>query len=292
MNEDTPSVTAETTLVFRAVEARKPANERICYDPIARHFLTSRSTVIGETWIPEPLIRWVYNQGCPGLQGYIVARTRYIDDFIQRCLECGLEQLVILGAGYDSRAYRFEGLNAPTTVFELDYPATQQVKMSRLSSILGQLPKHVVYVPIDFVHESLEQRLLESGYAPQAKTVFVWEGVTYYITAQAVDQTLAFVANNSGQESAIIFDYLSPSVVDGTCPRREAKMWRKAMIQRGEPLLFGVEEDTIAPFLRQRGFQQVTNIPHTFLKQAYFTGKNRHRKITPILAVAHATVTS
>ena len=95
-----------------------------------RHdFLTPRLTVIGKTWIPEPIARWFYNQAFPGMQGYIVARTRYFDDYFQQTLEDGVEQIVIVGAGYDSRAYRFAQLNAHVKIFEVDHPATQQEKM-------------------------------------------------------------------------------------------------------------------------------------------------------------------
>jgi methyltransferase (TIGR00027 family) len=290
MREDSPSVTAEGTLVFRAVEARKPTDHRICNDSIAHHFLTPRSTVIGRTWIPEPIARWFYNHGFPGLQGYIVGRTKYVDDHLQQCLETGLDQVVVLGAGYDSRAYRIEQLKTDTKVFEVDHPATQRAKQGKLEDIFGSLPEHVVYVPIDFMKESLADRLLAHGYEPASKTLFIWEGVTYYITSEAVNQTLDFVANHSGQGSSIIFDYTYPSVIEGTCPRREAKLWRKTVIPRGETLLFGIDEGTIETFLCQRGFQNVINVTHTSLRSDYFTGKNRRRKISPIFAIVHATI--
>jgi len=209
---------------------------------------------------------------------------------VQRCLEVGFEQVVVLGAGFDSRAYRFEKLKTQTRVFEVDHPATQRAKQDKLKDIFGCLPEHVVYVPIDFTTDSLEERLLECGYDPRRKTLFVWEGVTYYITAEAVDRTLAFVANHSGPGSSLIFDYIYPAVVEGTCPRREAKLWRKTMIPRGEALLFGIEQGTIETFLAQRGFHKVTNVTHTFLKRDYLTGKNRRRKISPIFAIVHATI--
>ncbi len=93
---------------------------------------------------------------------------------LQQCLEDGLQQLVILGAGYDSRAYRFEQLRQPewreqdrakgVRVFEVDHPATQQVKISKVRKVLGELPEHVTYVGIDFITQTLEKRLPECGY--------------------------------------------------------------------------------------------------------------------------------
>ncbi len=292
MKANSPSITAEATLVFRAVEAQRPSGQRVANDGLAQHFLSPRSTVIGQTWIPEPIARWAYNLGFPGMQGYIIARTRYLDEYFQNCLDSGFEQAVILGAGYDSRAYRFKDLARRTRIFEVDHPATQEEKKRKLRSVLGGLPDHVTYVPIDFTREALEDRLFEHHYDPGRQTVFLWEGVTYYITADAVDRTLAFVARHSGRGSSIIFDYTYDSVVNGTCPRREARLWRKTMIPRGEPLLFGIEEGGIEAFLTGRGFQTPTDVSGNSLKQRYFIGRNRRRKVSPIFGIVHATVAS
>jgi methyltransferase (TIGR00027 family) len=125
--------------------------------------------------------------------------------------------LVILGAGYDTRAYRFDKLKEEVKVFEVDHPATQKVKIEKVSKALGSLPGHVVYVSVDFEKERLDKKLSESGYNKSLKTLFIWEGVTMYLTAEAVDETLAFVAGNSGKGSSIIFNYIFRSVLDGTC---------------------------------------------------------------------------
>jgi methyltransferase (TIGR00027 family) len=293
MKDGTPSITAEGALVFRAVEARKPAAERVCYDPLAHRFLSPRSTAIGRSRLPEPVARWIYNRFMPGLQGYIVARTRYFDDCLQQCLDDGCTQVVVLGAGFDSRAYRFDQFRTGTTVFEIDHPATQRAKRDKLTEIFGHPPEHVVYVPVDFVKDSLGEQLLKNGFDSSQKTMFLWEGVSYYLTAEAVDHTLAFIAARGGPGSSVVFDYTYPSVVEGTCRRREAQVWRWAMIPRGEHVLFGIEEGTIAEFLRQRGFENVRNVTHAELKQAYFTtDKNQRRFISPIFAIASGNVSA
>ncbi len=93
-------------------------------------------TLFGETRVPKFLANWMYERMLPGFFGFTVARTRHIDEIVQTCVENGLEQLVILGAGYDSRAYRFEQLKEQARVFEVDHPATQQVKVTKLKEIL------------------------------------------------------------------------------------------------------------------------------------------------------------
>jgi len=289
MKEGTPSITAEGALIFRAVEARKPAGLRICNDDVAPKFLAPDATAIGRSWIPEPIARYIYNCLMPGLQGYIVARTKYLDDYLEEHLQQDFQQIVVLGAGYDSRAYRYAELAAGVKFFEVDHPASQQAKRAKLTEIFGDLPSHVTYVPIDFVKDSLEEQLLENGFDPAQKTIFLWEGVTYYITAEAVDQTLAFIARKSAAGSSVIFDYTYPSVVEGTCNRREAKVWRRTMIPRGEDVLFGIEENTIEAFMQQRGFENIKDVTDTDLKQQYFTGRNSRRFISPIFSIVSAT---
>jgi methyltransferase (TIGR00027 family) len=290
MQEHEPSRTAGTAAAPRALESRKPVDQRICYDPFAEKFLKPSFTLLGETRVPKFLANWMYEQMLPGFFGFTVARARHIDEIVQTCVENGLEQLVILGAGYDSRAYRFEQLKEQARVFEVDHPATQQIKATKLQEILGSLPNHVVFVPIDFTQQTLSEQLFESGYEKERNTLFVWEGVTYYMMPEAVDVTLAFVVNNSGKGSSIVFDYTHPSVVEGVCARREAKMFLRGADSFGEPLCFGIAEGTIESFLMQRGFGQVNNVTDEWLKQHYFTGVNRKRTITPIFEIVHAIV--
>jgi methyltransferase (TIGR00027 family) len=290
MQEQEPSRTAGTAAAPRALESQKPVDQRVCYDPFAEKFLSPTFTLLGETRVPKLLANWMYERMLPGFFGFTVARTRHIDEVVQTCIENGLEQLVILGAGYDSRAYRFEQLKKRTRVFEVDHPATQRIKVTKLKEILGSLPEHVVLVPIDFTQQTLSQRLFESGYEKERNTLFIWEGVTYYLTPEAVDVTLAFVVDNSGKGSSIVFDYTHPSVVEGSCARREAKMFLRGADSFGEPLRFGIAEGTVKSFLMQRGFGQVNNVTTEWLKQHYFTGVNRKRTITPIFEIAHAIV--
>jgi methyltransferase (TIGR00027 family) len=290
MREEKPSFTADIVAAYRALESKKPVDERVCYDPLAKDFLSAEMKAGGLRGIRRKIRRLVFELLGPGWPAYWVARTKYLDDYLQSSLEAGLEQLVILGAGYDSRAYRFEKLKEKTKVFEVDYPATQRLKIAKLKEIFGNVPDDVIFVSIDFDNESLEPRLRESSYDRRLKTLFIWEGVTPYIKAEAVNEVLAFVAGNSGQGSAIIFDYTIPSVVNGTCDRREAKVWRRGAKRFGEPLQFGIDQETVEEFLGEKGFYQVNNVNSEFLKKSYFKGVNLKREITPIMAIVHATV--
>ena len=283
MRKTQASTTAQGIAFARALESSKPDGERICCDPLARRLVGPAFYLFCKLFAG-----YVERKG-PGVLGFLVARCRYIDDYLQACLEDGLEQLVILGAGLDSRAYRFEQLEGHVKVFEVDHPATQQVKIRKLNEIFDRLPEHVTYVPIDFNVEAL-QKLSDFGYDRQAKTLFIWEGVVHYLTAQAVDQTLEFVSKNSGAGSSIIFDYVYASALTAAHKRGEIIRMQRAKRYTGEGLVFGIEEGRVEAFLQVRGYTQVQNVTGEDLKRLYFTGANRTRAIAPIYAIVYATV--
>ncbi len=284
------NTTSKGSLRSRAVESLRPEDERVCYDSLAGKFL-------GPLWVlfcRNRFMKWNQirrmdreNSGTPG---WVVARTRYIDDFLKARLGEGFKQLVILGAGYDSRAYRFDKLLEGTKIFEVDHPDTQKIKMWTVGKMLGQFPKNLTYVHVDFSSETLEVNLPENGYDKNLKTLFIWEGVTMYIMPQAVDQTLAFIANNSGEGSIVIFDYLFASALDKTLPSKEAEGLRSRYARIGQPLLFGLKEGSIEEFLASRGFDLVENMAAQSLKDAYFKGKGQQRKVSPLAEIVCARV--
>lgn len=284
MKRNQTSLTAQGIAFARALESARPAGQRICYDPLARQMISTPFYLLCK------LFAGYGESSAPGVMGYLATRTRYIDDYVQTCLDSGLEQLVILGAGLDSRAYRFEALKA-CKCFEVDHPVTQQDKLKRVNRIFGDLPRHVTYVPIDFNQETLS-KLFDFGYSKQSKTLFIWEGVVYYLAAEAVDSTLEFVAKNSGPGSSIIFDYMYASALTAAHKRGEVARMQRYSRLTGEGLVFGIEEGKIEEFLSQRGYAQIKNATSQDFKQAYFTSGNQGRAIAPIYAIVHATIGS
>lgn len=123
MKKRQASVTAQGIAFIRALESAKPENERICYDPLARRLIAPVFYALGSLFV-----NYTERKG-PGVIAYLATRCRCMDDYLQTCLAAGIEQLVILGAGLDSRAYRTEGLKDQVQVFEVDHPATQQVTL-------------------------------------------------------------------------------------------------------------------------------------------------------------------
>ncbi|MDM7999581.1 MAG: SAM-dependent methyltransferase [Dehalococcoidia bacterium] len=297
MKKNKPSLTAELTTFARAAESAKPATRRLCYDPLARDFLNAPLRLLAKSRVLAGLVVWCAERLAPGVPGEVLGRTKYIDDCLKTSIEDGIEQLVILGAGYDSRPYRFDGLAGAVTVFEVDHPATQRVKMRRVERLLGRLPNHVVFVPVDFEEEKLH-RLFEKGYDRNKKTFFIWEGVTYYLSAKAVDETLAFVVENSGTGSSIIFDYAFQKVLQGAADagqvNRALKAWERigAPLTTDEHFIFGVKEGTIQEFLAARGFCQIENVNGDSFKSSYFKDLKQSADVSHICGFVRATVRS
>ena len=290
VNRENPSKMAEGIAMQRFGESAKPEGERICYDPYAVHFISPEIIKFGIEHPEEAKARIeAMEKIFVGLSSSVVARVRYFDDFTEKSIGDGIEQLVILGAGYDTRAYRIEGLKN-IKVFEVDHPNTQSFKIQKIKEAFGSVPDHVVYVPVDFEKETFGQKLFDEGYNSSKKTLFIMEGLIMYIPPKAVADTLKFIVGNSGRGSAVIFDYYSESVVDGTCKLEIAKNIRNFLIQQGEPLQFGIKEDKIEDFLTEFGFSNVQNVTSEDYKKAYFHGVNENRDVCELLYFAHAVV--
>jgi methyltransferase (TIGR00027 family) len=290
-NREGPSQMAEGMAMQRFAESNKPEGERICYDPYAVHFINPKIIEFGIKHPEEAKIKvQAMEDHLPGLSSSIMARVRYFDDMVTEAIENGLEQLVILGAGYDTRAYRIEGLKEKVKVFEVDHPNTQNFKKEKITEIFGSLPDHVTYVPIDFETQKLELKLFENGYNESLKTLFIMEGLIMYIPPEAVDETLNFIVKNSGMGSQIIFDYYPESVVDGTTALAVGQNIRNFLIKMEEPLQFGIKEGTIEKFLSSYGFSKIKNLTSEDYKKAYFDGKNKNRDVCGLLYFAHTGV--
>ena len=181
------------------------------------------------------LNRWLFERGAPGALGYFNARTRYFDDVLLEEARAGLEQVVILGAGFGSRSIRFSDALRAARVFEVDMPQVLALRAERLLPAQQtpgyQTTQPEIAVPIDFESEDLGEALRRHGYASGARTLFLWEGVTYYLPLEAVRAVLLLVASQSGAGSSTLFDYVTKAFVDGDHSsygaRRLADGWRR-----------------------------------------------------------------
>lgn len=158
-------------------------------------------------------------------------RTKRFDAAMLDAVQDGARQIVVLGAGFDSRAYRFQSQLRGVRLMEVDYGPTQAYKKQRLSEIAAVIPSNVSFVPMDFTKDNLLEQLRNAGYSEQQKTFFLWEGVTYYLPEAAVKDTLHFVRDHSASGSRIAFDYFGANNPGINNPSHLYARW-------GEPLLF------------------------------------------------------
>jgi methyltransferase (TIGR00027 family) len=194
----------------------------------------------------------------------MLVRTRYIDDALERAVGNGAEHVVILGAGFDSHAYRCQELLATVKVFEVDRPATQSLKKQRVNEAVGGPPANLTYVPIDIQHEDLADVLRRHGHDQSKRTFFIMEGVTMYVPEEGVRATLRYVAGHP-PGSAIVFDFMYRPMVDMLRSIDWARVPEsfKPYVERflelikDEPWVFGIPVDGERTFLRDAGLDLV-----------------------------------
>ena len=242
---------------MRALGSRDPDEATRNPDYLAEKFLTARDRELlegaallydtfGMSW-PDLVEYFEEELGTkfakhPGFLPYafLNLRTRHLDAAVRGALADGTKQIIILGAGLDSRAYRLTNSWDAGRVFEVDFPPTQEYKKRKVSSAIGDPPRNLTCVPIDFTKESLDEVLVRNGYRSDLKTLITWEGVSMYLPKAAIDSTLAFVAYHAGPGSSILFDYFDEPLVNQDHDDELWKKWARTVSEWGEPWMFGI----------------------------------------------------
>jgi methyltransferase (TIGR00027 family) len=259
MRPGIPSKTAEHNALFRALETRRPQAERLLDDPLAEAFLSWPFRTLVALARARPLrgslIRLIDHQW-PGVRTSVIARTRLIDDAIDDVV-IRTPQVVILGAGFDTRAWRLDRLR-DVDVFEVDHPDTQRKKRATLEQ-LGVDRTSVRFVSTDFHLGYLESAMSKAGFDPSAPTCFLWEGTTNYLTAEAVDATMRWFAH-AGASSHVIFTYINNDVLIDPSRYFGAERVFSTLRRTDEQMTFGLAPDELADYLANRGLRLISDI--------------------------------
>jgi methyltransferase (TIGR00027 family) len=190
----------------------------------------------------------------------MLIRTRFIDEKLQAAVANGATQVVILGAGFDTRAYRFAEILKGKRVFEVDSAATQDYKRKRAAVALGDPPANLTYVTIDFNRDKLGDVLRHAGYRAEEKSFFTWEGVSMYVAAEGVRETLRTIAAQAAPGSSLVMDYTTEGVLEfmekfpAMGPTSMLKAW-------GEPWVFGVPDTAQSEFFAALGLDAAEVMP-------------------------------
>ena len=264
MIEDQPSRTAHRVAVRRALHQLHDS-PRVLDDPVALRIIGSEEA--GE------LARAERADPAPGryLRAFIAARSRYAEDQLAEAVKRGTKQYVVLGAGLDTFACRnpFAGLN----VFEVDHPATQAWKRSRIESAEIAVPDSLTFVPVDFERQTLAQALDQAGFKADEPAFFSWLGVTPYLareTVLAILQWLISVCSSNG----VVFDYVVPRSSLSPLSRFRFDLLANRVAAAGEPFVGFFDSDQLTGDLKKMGFGHIEDLDTERINARYFAGRS------------------
>jgi methyltransferase (TIGR00027 family) len=235
------SKTAQYVALYRALETFEPGRPPLFRDPYAPRFL-SPGLRLGVWAARAPMMHGLMERiadwRSPGARTSVIARTAYIDDAVRAARAQGVSQIVILGAGFDCRAQRMAEL-ADAQVFEVDRAETQAAKRA-------QLPGNTVrFVAVDFLRDQVGERLEAAGWQPRRPSLFVWEGVTGYLSEPAVESVLRWIASTAAG-TRVVFTYLHGGLLDGSVEFPGGTRMMDIVKRLGEPWTFGLHPGAVA----------------------------------------------
>jgi methyltransferase (TIGR00027 family) len=288
MLDNQPSRTAEYMALFRAVETAEPPDRRLFEDPYALPLLSGTLKVLAEIArisVIGKLVPAFLDFGWPHTRSSAVVRTRLIDDLVREAIRAGAQQLVLLGAGFDSRSYRLEETR-DLPIFEVDHPTTQRAKRERLKPGLQHLAENMHFVEVDFEKDNLEFKLKETGFDEKAPAVVLWEGVVSYLSEPAVDANLVVLARLLAPRSRLILTYVHKGALDGSQKFQGARRWKSWVRRSGEPFIFGFNPATLADYLRPRGFLLQSDVSTAEAAERYCASTGRKETGSELYRVA------
>ncbi len=252
--ENQPSATALNVSLIRALASRDDRPEIRRPDKFAELFLPDSSrALLADAASRDAAVNELISRP---LYAFCIARFAFIDAIFERAVAAGLPQIVFLGAGYDTRALRFRDRLGGTRVFELDAPATQNRKRETLRAASIAVPPQVAYVPVNFKTDDAGGALAKAGFDPGRKSLFICEGVLYYLPPAAVDGLLRTVRDSSPAGSFFCFDYLTE---------------RMNSVNPGEPFLSWIEPERLGSFLEERGFRLADHADPADMTKSWLT---------------------
>jgi len=211
-----------------------------------------------------------------GIYEYVIARTKYLDNIFKESMENGIEQILLFGAGFDTRAVRFAEKNMKTKIFELDTHHTQTAKIEQFKKRNISIPKNTIFIPIDFHVDSVSEKLELNGFNRKKTTLFIMEGIIQYLNKEAVDELFKLIYELAVPGSRAVFDYIYASVL-----RRENIYYGEKDIYGKvnsvqEPWLFGIEKGGMEAFLKNYNFRLIQNLDSEDLEKMFFRDKYGH----------------
>lgn len=250
--ENQPSETAHAVALCRALASRDSRFGNRASDPYSELFLKEnvRSVLQNET-ARQSVINTMISRP---LYGYFIARSLFIDEAFVGAVRKRMPQIVFLGAGYDTRALRFQNAVGATRIFEVDAVSTQNRKKELFDSTNTPIPPQVTFIGMNFKTDNLVRKLKEAGFDRSMATLFIWEGVTYYLSQETIGRVLELIRDNSASGSGLCFDYAAKELDS---------------ISAGEPFLSWMDPATVPSYLAGYGFRLIEHLDAAEMSARY-----------------------
>lgn len=271
--ENKTSRTAEFTCMIRAASFYEKETHYKSNDYIAPKLLPKFMVPIAKTGAIKYLFknRLNFPKDVPkGMYEYVIARTKFIDSVFQKAISNEFDQILIFGAGFDSRGIRFADLNKKTKIFELDAPLTQEAKINQFKKRGIELNPNVIFISIDFNKESLEDKLIEFGFQKNKRSLFILEGLTMYLDHEAIESTFHIIDQFAGENSEVVFDYVYSSVLRGENLYYGESEVLKQVNDANEPWSFGIEKGKLDSFLKDKNLKLICSLNSDDLEDKFF----------------------
>ncbi|HUH97299.1 MAG TPA: class I SAM-dependent methyltransferase [Anaerolineales bacterium] len=287
MAKQTVSRTALGAAICRMIEQYQPLKSRLFDDPVAKELVGWPIRLMMQSGAMRKLTVQQTDAVAKGIYGAQVCRTRYIDEVVQSAISQGISQLVIMGAGYDTRPYRLPELTS-VRVFEIDLPAVQADKKKKLQKYLGHLPDRVTFIPMDFDTQGLETVLSGTAFEAAKPAIFLWEGVTQYISEEAVRRTLGFVGKLA-PGSSLVFTYVLKSIIERRSDIPDADHMMD-VVAKQSPWIFGMEPSGVSDFLKQYDLTLAADVGNADYQERYLKPRERSLAVFEGERIVQATV--
>jgi methyltransferase (TIGR00027 family) len=274
--------------LFRAVETAERPDRRLFEDPYAIPLLSGKLKALAKgAQIPGlgRSVRAFLDFGWPYTRSSGVVRTRLIDDLVRDSIRAGIRQFVVLGAGFDSRAFRLPEVQG-IPIFEVDHPATQRAKRARMRPTLQHLPGNVHFVEVDFEKDNLELKLRDAGFDENVPAVVLWEGVVSYLSEPAVNANLLLLSRLLAPDSRLILTYVHKGALDGSATFQGSRRWSSWVKRSGEPFIFGFDPAALACALSQFGFRLESDVSTADAAKLYSLSNGRIESGSELYRVA------
>ena len=265
-----PSKTAEMAAAVRALHQRQ-ARPPLFEDP---HALAMCSgfwrRVVSNDWLANLMMGTVLDT-TSGIMPVVYTRARFGEDLLEASVKEGLDQYVIVGAGYDTFSARRPDLMDKLTLYEMDQAATQQSKRERMKAAGLTEPENVRYVATDFNREQLHEALVRVNFDETRPALFSWFGVTYYLEMVSIKETLTSIASRMAPGSAVMFDYLCDPKLTPCGFIRMQEGCANFVARRGEPWLSSFVPDELSGFLDGLGYATANHLKPQEVGTRYFS---------------------